>query len=182
MRPLDRAAYRARSGDARALEALVEGGYEHVWRLCAAMVGDQRADDCAQESFIRAVGALAKFRGESSVLTWLVGIARHVCLDELRSGRRRHQRDIAVSQAREMTTPDPSAVIALADLVGRLDIERRTAFVLTAVLGLSYDEASRVCECPPGTVRSRVARARADLVELVRRSERDDSGRRSSSA
>jgi RNA polymerase sigma-70 factor (ECF subfamily) len=115
-------------------------------------------------------------------LTWLLGITRHVCLDELRSRQRRRDRDFVVSQARERTTADPSALVALVDLLGSLDVERRTAFVLTQVLGLSYDEAARVCECPPGTVRSRVARARAALVELVRQSERDHSQRRSSSA
>jgi RNA polymerase sigma-70 factor (ECF subfamily) len=182
MRPLDRLAYQARSGDAGALEALVGAGYDPVWRLCATIVGQQEADDCAQESFVRAARALARFRGESSVLTWLLGITRHVCLDELRSRQRRRDRDFVVSQARERTTADPSALVALVDLLGSLDVERRTAFVLTQVLGLSYDEAARVCECPPGTVRSRVARARAALVELVRQSERDHSQRRSSSA
>jgi RNA polymerase sigma-70 factor (ECF subfamily) len=182
MRPLDRLAHQAGKGDRRALEALVEGGYEQVWRLCAAIVGDQQADDCAQETFIRAVGALARFRGESSALTWLLAIARHVCLDELRSGARRRERDTAMRSARERTTADPSALVALVDLVGSLDVDRRTAFVLTQLLGLSYDDAARVCECPVGTVRSRVARARADLVGIVRRSEQDPSPGRSSSA
>jgi RNA polymerase sigma-70 factor (ECF subfamily) len=171
MRPLDRLAHQARTGDPRALEAFVQGGYEQVWRLCATIVGGQKADDCAQETFVRAVGALARFRGESSALTWLLAIARHVCLDELRASARRRDRATAMRQAHEQATADPSAMIALADLVGSLDVDRRTAFVLTQVLGLSYDEAARVCECPLGTIRSRVARARAQLVELVRRSE-----------
>jgi RNA polymerase sigma-70 factor (ECF subfamily) len=182
MRPLDRLAHQAGNGDRRALEALVEGGYEQVWRLCATIVGEQKADDCAQETFVRAVGALTRFRGESSALTWLLAIARHVCLDELRSGARRRERDTAMYSARGQTTADPSSLVALVDLVGSLDVDRRTAFVLTQVLGLSYDEAARVCECPVGTVRSRVARARADLVGIVRRSERDHSPGRSSSA
>ncbi|MGP8207762.1 MAG: sigma-70 family RNA polymerase sigma factor [Acidimicrobiales bacterium] len=182
VRPLDRLARQAGNGDRRALEALVEGGYEQVWRLCATIVGGQRADDCAQETFIRAVGALARFRGESSALTWLLAIARHVCLDELRSSARRQERDTALRSAREPTVADPGALVALVDLVGSLDVDRRTAFVLTQVLGLSYDEAARVCECPVGTIRSRVARARADLVAIVRRSERDYSPGRSSLA
>ena len=160
----------------------MQGGYQQVWRLCATIVGEQKADDTAQETFARAVGALAGFRRESSALTWLLAIARHVCQDELRGGARRRERGTAMRRAGEQATADPSALVALADLVESLDVDRRTAFVLTQVLGLSYDEAARVCECPVGTIRSRVARARAELVELVRRSERDRGAGRCSSA
>ncbi len=182
MGPLDRLAHQAGAGDRRALEAFVQGGYQQVWRLCATIVGEQKADDTAQETFARAVGALAGFRRESSALTWLLAIARHVCQDELRGGARRRERGTAMRRAGEQATADPSALVALADLVESLDVDRRTAFVLTQVLGLSYDEAARVCECPVGTIRSRVARARAELVELVRRSERDRGAGRCSSA
>jgi RNA polymerase sigma-70 factor (ECF subfamily) len=180
--PLSRLALRAGAGDPRALEAFVEAGYDQVWRLCATLVGDQSADDLAQETFVQAVSALPQFRGESSARTWLLAIARHVCLDELRARGRRRRRDAAVSAGRQVTTADPSAQITLTDLLGALDADRRAAFVLTQVLGLSYDEAARVCDCPTGTIRSRVARARADLVELVKRSDEDQHPRRSSSA
>ena len=63
---------------------------------------------------------------------------------------------------------DPSADVAMADFIGQLEGDRRTAFVLTQVLGLSYADAARVCDCPAGTIRSRVARARADLLALLR--------------
>ncbi len=182
MGPLDRLAHQAGTGDRVALEAFVQGGYQQVWRFCAAIVGEEKADDSAQETFVRAVGALARFRGESSALTWLLAIARHVCLDEVRGGARRRERGTVMRPAGERTTADPSAMVALVDLVGSIDIDRRTAFVLTQVLGLSYDEAARVCECPLGTIRSRVARARAELVELVRRSEDDRGGGRCRSA
>jgi RNA polymerase sigma-70 factor (ECF subfamily) len=178
---LSRLAHQAGAGDPRALEAFAETGYDQVWRLCATLVGEQRADDCSQETFLRAVGALAKFRGESSARTWLLAIARHVCLVELRADARRRDRG-AMSNGQELTTADPSAAVALADLVRSLDVDRRTAFVLTQVLGLSYDQAARVCGCPPGTVRSRVARARADLVNLVNRSAPDQRPGRSSLA
>jgi RNA polymerase sigma-70 factor, ECF subfamily len=63
---------------------------------------------------------------------------------------------------------DPSGDVTMADLVGQLEGDRRAAFVLTQVLGLSYAEAARVCDCPTGTIRSRVARARSELVDLLR--------------
>ena len=78
------------------------------------------------------------------------------------------------------TATDPSGALPLAELIGALDLDRRTAFVLTQVLGLSYAEAARVCACPLGTIRSRVARARAELVALLKRSDQDGGHRRSS--
>ena len=67
---LTRLARRAGTGDARALQALVETAYEPVWRFCAALVGEQSADDLSQETFFQIVRALPNFRGESSALTW----------------------------------------------------------------------------------------------------------------
>ncbi len=62
---------------------------------------------------------------------------------------------------------DPTGRVDLDDLLGALDADRRSAFVLTQVLGLHYDEAAEVLEIPIGTVRSRVSRARADLIEMM---------------
>jgi RNA polymerase sigma-70 factor (ECF subfamily) len=168
--PLTRCARNAGAGDAGALNALIVTGYEPVWRLCATLVDPQSADDLAQETFTRVVRALPTYRGESSARTWLLSIARHVCLDELRARSRRRRRDTSMRAGPVPTVVDASADVIVADLVARLDPDRRAAFVLTQVLGLSYEEAARVCECPPGTIRSRVARARADLIELLSRS------------
>ncbi|HTV11032.1 MAG TPA: sigma-70 family RNA polymerase sigma factor [Acidimicrobiales bacterium] len=162
-------ALRARGGDSGALAGFVEAGYDGVWRLCASLVGESGADDLAQETFARAVKALPKFRGESSARTWLLTIARHACVDELRARTRRRRRDAAMGGGEEGQVADASAQVTTADLLSQLEPERRTAFVLTQVIGLSYAEAARVSECPTGTIRSRVARARADLVALVER-------------
>jgi RNA polymerase sigma-70 factor (ECF subfamily) len=173
---LTRLAYSARAGDHDALEAFVRTGYEQVWRLCATLVDQHSSDDLAQETFLRAVRALPGFRGDSSARTWLLAIARHTCLDELRSRSRRRRRDAllrATTSSDEPTTPDASQSVAIADLLARLEPERRAAFVLTQSLGLSYDEAAQVCECPPGTIRSRVARARTDLLSLLADAGRD---------
>jgi len=182
MDPLTRLARQAGAGDARALGAFVEAGYDQVWRLCATLVDGQSADDLSQETFTRAVRALPRFRGESSARTWLLAIARHVCLDELRGRARRRGRHARMGAAPVRMGVDASDGVAVADLICRLGPDRKAAFVLTQVLGLSYDEAAKVCECPPGTVRSRVARARAELVDLLREQEPDDGHRRSSSA
>jgi RNA polymerase sigma-70 factor, ECF subfamily len=166
---LTRLAEAARGGDERALEGFVEGAYEQVWRLCALLVDEQSGDDLAQETFARAIRDVPRFRGDSSARTWLLGIARHVCLDELRVRTRRRRRDELVSRSArpESSTADASQLVGTTDLVRRLEPDRRTAFVLTQMLGLSYAETAAVCGCPVGTVRSRVARARAALMGMI---------------
>lgn len=166
---LTRLANAARTGDKRALEAFVDAAYEQVWRLCATLVDEQSGDDLAQETFVRAVRALPAFRGDSSARTWLLAIARHTCLDELRARARRRRRDALASPTtrEEPSAPDASQEVGVSDLVRQLEPERRAAFVLTQMLGLSYDEAAAICGCPAGTIRSRVARARAELVNLL---------------
>lgn len=168
MDPLEPLVRAARTGDHGAAEALVRATYPQVRRFCGALVDEAAADDLAQEAFLRALRSLPGFRGDSSVLTWLLAIARHACLDELRARDRRRRRDasralvVALSQP---TEPDASQRAVVDDLLGRLEPDRRSAFVLTQLLGLSYAQAAEVCECPKGTIRSRVARARADLLD-----------------
>lgn len=159
---LSRLAVAARS-DEQARHEFVTAAYPDVWRLCAGLVGRDAADDLAQETFVRAVRALGGFRGDASARTWLLSIARHVCIDELR-GRTRRERGLGGAPP---SAPDASEPSVVADLLRRLGPKRRTAFVLTQLLGLGYEEAAIVCGCPTGTIRSRVARARAELVGLV---------------
>jgi len=97
----------------------------------------------------------------------LIGIARHACLDHLRAARRRERRRHWDGGPQPARGADPAERAAAADLLRRLSRSRREAFVLTQVLGFSYAQAAAVCRCPVGTIRSRVARARSDLIELT---------------
>lgn len=159
----------ARLGDERALEALVRASYRDVWRLCAVLVDQQSAEDLAQETFVRATRALPGFRGHASARTWLLAIARNTCVDELRarSSRRKREQAIAISLAARPAAPDASDEATVNDLLSLLDIDRRTAFVLTQLFRLSYEQAANVCGCPVGTIRSRVARARKELIAAL---------------
>ncbi|HEY3529735.1 MAG TPA: sigma-70 family RNA polymerase sigma factor [Nocardioides sp.] len=162
-----RLAYAARSGaDRHALEDFVRATQQDVWRLCAHLGDRDRADDLAQETYVRVLRSLSAFRGESSVRAWLFRIVRRVVADDiaLRQRRRRERWESAHSTAQ---SPDHQGSVALYDLLGCLDAERRAAFVLTQVLGYSYAEAADVCDVPVGTIRSRVARARTVLVALL---------------
>ncbi|HXB65941.1 MAG TPA: sigma-70 family RNA polymerase sigma factor [Solirubrobacteraceae bacterium] len=162
-------AHAARLGDEHALEALVRAGYRDVWRLCAALVDRQSADDLAQETFVRATRALPGFRGHASARTWMLAIARNTCVDELRARSRRRRREqlLAATVASQPTAPDASDEVTVNDLLSLLDIDRRTAFVLTQIFRLSYEQAAHVCDCPVGTIRSRVARARKELIAAL---------------
>ncbi len=162
-------ALRARSGDAGAQAAFVRATQAEVWRFTAALVDPGAADDLTQETFLRAFKALPGFRGRSSARTWLLGIARRACADHLRAVVRRRRLDARLAQQAwtDAPHPDPAHRLGTADLLGRLSEERRTAFVLTQVLGLSYAEAAEVEDVPVGTIRSRVARARDELVIAV---------------
>ncbi|MGD9798915.1 MAG: RNA polymerase sigma factor, partial [Acidimicrobiia bacterium] len=107
----------------------------------------------------------AGYRGDGSVLSWLLSIARRTCADDVR--RRRRERRLG-SRLALVRFDDPPAPTAVDELLAGLDPDRREAFVLTQVVGLAYAEAAEVIGCPIGTVRSRVARARADLAAAVR--------------
>lgn len=165
---LTRLALEVKAGDEAALIGFVHRTQADVWRFVAHLVDHAEADDLTQEVYLRAIPALARYRGDAPAKLWLLAIARRVCADDLRRRvRRRRARggvEIPIESAELPPTPDQTGSVDLDALVAGLDTDRRTAFVLTQLLGLPYDEAARVCEVPVGTIRSRVARARADLL------------------
>ncbi|MBV9097207.1 MAG: sigma-70 family RNA polymerase sigma factor [Frankiaceae bacterium] len=159
---LSQAARQAAAGDRDAFATVVRATQSDVMRACIAMVGAADAEDLVQETYLRAYDALPTFAGQSQVRTWVLGIARHVCIDEVRRRTRRrsllHRLPARSEQQHEAAATDISL------LVRSLPDDQREAFVLTQVVGLSYAEAATACECPVGTIRSRVARARAALI------------------
>jgi len=167
MDELTRLAHAARLGDSRAAEAFIEAAYADVWRLCAALVDEQAADDLAQETFLRVMRALRRFRGDSSARVWTLAIAKRTCMDELRARQRQRRRQQRLQGGAEQATVGPSGDVEAHDLLRSLDPDRRAAFVLTQLFRLSYEEAAEICDCPVGTIRSRVARARDDLIGQI---------------
>jgi RNA polymerase sigma-70 factor (ECF subfamily) len=165
---LEATAARAAAGDGIAFAALVRATQGDVRRACAALVDADSADDLAQETYLRAHRALPTYTGAAPVRMWLLGIARNVCRNEVRgrARRRRVYRRLGSAVA-VAVSPSPAGAIDLWQCVEALPIERREAFVLTQLLGFSYDEAAETCGCPTGTIRSRVARARDDLRAML---------------
>jgi RNA polymerase sigma-70 factor (ECF subfamily) len=164
-----RLALAARGGaDRHALEDFVRATQDDVWRLCAHLGDRERADDLTQESYVRVLRSLRAFRGDAPVRSWLFRIVRRVVADDIASRQRRRRQDADLRGGSVDTeSPDHQGSVTLEHLLGCLDPERRAAFVLTQLLGYSYAEAAEACSVPIGTIRSRVARARGVLVELV---------------
>ena len=159
MDELTELALSARHGDTAAATAFVRATQTDVWRLCAHLGSRGTAEDLTQDTYARAFAALHRFAGRSSARTWLLAIARRACADAVRAAVKQR-----AAPAEGQPSPDHAESVALHDLLDSLDEERREAFVLTQLVGLTYPEAADVCGCPVGTIRSRVARARTDLV------------------
>ncbi|WP_416955789.1 sigma-70 family RNA polymerase sigma factor [Streptomyces sp. Agncl-13] len=164
----------ARGGDADAVEHFVRALQRDVQRYVAHLCGDPQAvDDLAQDTFLRALGSLHRFEGRSSARTWLLSIARRAVIDSYRYAAARPRLSdvpdwqLAIELAQPIDLPGFDDGVALLDLLAALPDERREAFVLTQMLGLPYAEAAEASDCPIGTVRSRVARARATLTDLL---------------
>lgn len=164
----------ARAGDPDAVDRFVRALHPDVVRYVTYLSADrQMADDLAQDTFLRALGSLHRFEGRSSARTWLLSIARRTVVDSLRyAATRPRSADVddwatCVERAQPIGLPGFDDGVALLDLLDALPAERREAFVLTQLSGLPYEEAAEAGGCPIGTIRSRVARARATLVALL---------------
>lgn len=170
----------ARGGDSVAVDRFVRALHRDVIRYVAHLCADPQAvDDLAQDTFLRALGSLHRFEGRSSARTWLLAIARRAVADSIRhTAARPRPADLpdwepAAELAQPRGLPGFDDGVALLELLAGLPEERREAFVLTQLLGLPYAEAAALSNCPVGTVRSRVARARATLLALLAAAEEE---------
>ena len=169
---------RLRAGDTSAFEDMVIAYQHRVFGVALRMLGSRaEAEEIAQETFLRAHRALGEFRGEARLGTWLYAIASRLCLNRLESAPRRHEQsdEVALLQ-RPAEGADAAAVLeqrelqaALHEAVAALPEERRIVVVLRDLEGLSYEEIGEVLALEPGTVRSRLHRARLDLKAKLER-------------
>ena len=176
---------RAQRGDKRAFELLVMKYQRKLGRLLSRMVRDAaEVEDVTQEAFIKAYRALPNFRGESAFYTWLYRIAINTAKNYLVSMGRRaptttefdHEEAESFDDAealRDTATPENELLgREIADTVNRaveaLPEDLRTAITLREIEGLSYEEIAGVMNCPIGTVRSRIFRAREAIAAELR--------------
>lgn len=176
---ITRWALAARAGDRAAAAAFIRATQRDVYRFLAHLAGHADAEDLTQETYLRAMRSLSRFAARSSAKTWLFAIARRVAVDHVRMSLRRPRiADLEDWQgsADAVLARDASGFedgVLLWQTLASLPLDRREAFVATQVAGLSYAEAAQVCGCPVGTIRSRVARAREELVAAFRAADQE---------
>jgi RNA polymerase sigma-70 factor (ECF subfamily) len=176
---------RAQRGDKRAFEMLVVKYQRKLARLLSRFIRDPgEVEDVAQEAFIKAYRALPSFRGDSAFYTWLYRIGINAAKNYLVAMGRRapttteHDAEDAESfddgdQLRDINTPENllmskqvAAVVNAA--MEQLPEELRTAITLREIEGLSYEDIAEIMNCPIGTVRSRIFRAREAIAEKLK--------------
>lgn len=174
---------RVQQGDKRAFDLLVMKYQHKILGLIVRFVHDSHeAQDVAQEAFIKAYRALSNFRGDSAFYTWLYRIAINTSKNFLVARKRRPaSQDIDVSDAElfghtvQMSDVDTPEALTLSgeirdkvtEAIARLPADLRQAITLRELEGLSYEEIAEAMECPIGTVRSRIFRARAAIDEVL---------------
>lgn len=130
--------------------------YDTVFRFCARRIGPDLAADASQETFLTAQRVLGKFRGDSPLKTWLLGIAHNEC----RRLARKRRIEPPTLEMRDDPTVNPESCWvdrqALRSAMSKLSAEQREAVILIELDGLTYEEAGRVLGVPAGTVKSRL--------------------------
>ena len=176
---------RVKAGDKKAFDLLVLKYQRKIMRLLSRMIRDQaEVEDVAQEAFIKAYRALPQFRGDSAFYTWLYRIAINTARNWLSSNSRRPSTPSSyenedgetfdeMDNLTDNTTPESElASRQIAQTVNQaiedLPEDLRTAIVLREIEGMSYEDSAQSMNCPIGTVRSRIFRAREAIATKLR--------------
>ena len=174
---------RARAGDGDAFGELMDGYLQRIFRLCCGLTGNQQdAEDCTQETFLKAFRSLHLYQYKASFYTWIYRIAVNVCLDFQRA--QHHRTTISLDQTfgedeqtlqikDDSPLPDEQAInhelgTALLQQISQLSEPMREVLILRDIEGLTYDEIARLMKLSEGTVKSRLFRARNQVVKGMR--------------
>jgi RNA polymerase sigma-70 factor, ECF subfamily len=160
----------ARRGDPSAFVDLIRGFDDGFRRLAYRLLGGRHElDDVLQDAYAKAFAALPRFRGDSTLQTWLYRIVYNTCLDQL---KRQRPETMALEPELDAAAADPAELVttrsALADALAALAPVERAAVLLVDADGLSYDDAAAILGVPAGTIASRLSRARASLRRSLR--------------
>ncbi len=157
----------AQDGDDDAFSRVIRLSEVDVRRFSSWFSRTQaEVEDVTQETFLRAYRGLQSYRGDSSATSWLLSIARRVCLDVAE----KKKKDAALTRQLvqvQAINADEDHSVEIHHLISALPLQFREAFILVRILGYRYEEAAVVLNCPRGTVQSRVARARQSLASQV---------------
>lgn len=167
----------AQAGDRAALDRLLRRHYDRVHAICRRLTGSTAdAEDAAQEAMIAIVRGLPRFDGRSAFTTWMYRIATNATLDELRRRKRRPALRTATDDGTIVEDVDPLSHRLVTGVETRIDLDRalgglpdefRVPVVLRDVADLDYAEIAATLDIPIGTVKSRIARGRALLINAL---------------
>ena len=172
------------SGDADAFEPLVTANQNFVYNIALKMLSNpEDAFDVSQEAFLKAYRSLKDFKGDSSFSSWLYRITANMCLDFMRKNKKRRAASIVYldddNELKDLELPDnrydPETELerkelqdAINDALTLLPDDQRSILLLRELSGMSYAEISDVLKLEPGTVKSRLFRARARLAKILK--------------
>lgn len=164
----------AQQGDMASLEILLDRHHDRLRAVCAKVVGrGADADDAAQMALISIVKNLDKYDGRAKFSTWSYRIATNAAIDELRKRKRRDADSLDDDEQHLQVVGSigideaAAAKIVVEDALDQLQEDFKVPVVLRDLCGLNYDEIAEVLDIAPGTVRSRIARGRGKLADIV---------------
>lgn len=172
---------RAQAGDDSAFEEIVLRHQDAIYNLCRRILGNPHdAEDAAQDVFVKAYKALPGFRPNASLSTWLYRIAVNTCIDYKRRpvfepiDGTPEEGSVLHEPASEDPSPERLAESrqtnhALWAAMGRLSVKLRASIILRELYGLSYEEIAETMNVSVGTVKSRIARARLEIIEAMKK-------------
>lgn len=161
-------------GHPDAFSELVNRHRDRMWAVALRTLGDQEeAADALQEAFLSAYRAAGRFRGDASVTTWLHRIVVNACLDRLR--RRSIRPAVPMGDDAALASVAPTVdqtsthelSLDISDALQRIPFEQRSALVLVDMMGYTVEDAARILEIPPSTVKSRCLRGRSRMARLL---------------
>jgi RNA polymerase sigma-70 factor (ECF subfamily) len=171
------------AGDPEAFGEIFRRHRDRLWAVALRTLGDpEEAADAVQDAMVSAFRAAAHYRGDAAVTTWLHRIVINACLDRARRSAARPSVPLGDSAAQLAASRDTisarETALDVEQALATLPVEQRAALVLVDMQGFSVDDAARILDIAPGTVKSRCSRARARLLPLLT-SGGQDSGQRS---
>lgn len=161
---------KAQKGDSGAIDALLRLHYDSIHAVCHRIViNSADADDATQMALIAIARALPSFDRRSSLTTWIYRIATNAALDELRRIRRRPiaNGDAVLAKTQDDSTGEIDTQMLISNALSLIAPEFRVVVVLRHIADLDYEQIASVLQIPVGTVRSRLARGRAELTDIV---------------
>ena len=159
----------AQDGDHDAFTRVVHCARPDIHRFCSWFSGPgSDIDDLVQETLVRVFRKLDTFRVDARGISWILTIARRVCIDDSRKNARQQKLHKELTRHTTSISQDEfSSTLYLVDIIDTLPEDLREAFVLVKIFGFSYSEVAQLAHCPLGTVQSRVSRARFLLATTL---------------